>query len=416
MCPEISSDPLLLPDVVVKKILEFVDDDTLLTGRLVCQRWNTEITSRNGLWRRRCERSGVDVKDETFTSCDDFFSVFMNLRRLLHRMSSGESWQVEDNCDGAQCAFHREMMRYCECGEDWISDIVQADIKHMKRLEKKIAVCFSTPPSLPQLSDQEESVKSPDAEGIEDLAFELNVDHSDGHLAVAIQRRSTMCFVIVTTSGDILHHVFVEYDRLIEKLAPLLPGQGRYQFVCLSEKHLVTHSVQFGSSRVAVEQVWRKAIPARFADWPPGTISAGREFLLKCCSTTLQVFRMDDGTLAADIPGFLSSYRVKLSINRKSGLCPESMDKQVWYVQQAEASLKEDCEAGKRPEVVYILNTTWLNRLSPSTTQRDLPVAVIFSRENPRGKCLRWSEGLLGKTFPCHLNRRVNKLIDVTSD
>ncbi|KAL8582100.1 hypothetical protein ACOMHN_004020 [Nucella lapillus] len=41
---------MVLDDVVVDTILGFLDDDTLLTSRLVCQRWNKEITQRNGLW------------------------------------------------------------------------------------------------------------------------------------------------------------------------------------------------------------------------------------------------------------------------------------------------------------------------------------------------------------------------------
>ncbi|KAL8567851.1 hypothetical protein ACOMHN_058973 [Nucella lapillus] len=136
------ADPLLLPAVVVDNILEFVDDDTLLTGCMVCQRWRREITQRKELWRRRCERLGAHEPDKVFPSDTDLFSVYLNVMSVLRHMSTRNSWQVDDNCDGSQCVFHKELVSCSERvrREDWVSNIVP-DIKHKERVGKKIIVC-----------------------------------------------------------------------------------------------------------------------------------------------------------------------------------------------------------------------------------------------------------------------------------
>ncbi|KAL8611341.1 hypothetical protein ACOMHN_014396 [Nucella lapillus] len=396
------ADPLLLPAVVVDNILEFVDDDTLLTGCMVCQRWRREITQRKELWRRRCERLGAHEPDKVFPSDTDFFSVYLNVMSVLRQMSTRDSWQVDDNCDGSQCVFHKELASCSERvrREDWVSNIIP-DIKHKERVGKKIIVCTSrgelivldeekkkvtwrtekqatdiftrfedliftitsfghielyslggkcrviqtggilrgvevvhvhpTAPLLlvwlqnnkvflvndemqvfplhlpsPQLSEQQESLDSTDAEPIEFRYFETNVELSEGQLALVIQRRSSVCAVIFTSSGDILHHVFFSCDHLIKWTSPLKLGQGWNQCVCLSEGYLVAHSIHFGSSRITLQQLWRKALPAKFAACPPRTVLAGRKFLLCSGGTTLQVYRMDYGTLAAYFPVFLN--------------------------------------------------------------------------------------------------------------
>ncbi|KAL8581550.1 hypothetical protein ACOMHN_042942 [Nucella lapillus] len=137
------SDPLLLNDLVVSTILEFVDDDTLLTGRLVCQRWKSEITQRTGLWRRRCERlCGAHEPDKPFPPETDFFRVFLNLQKVLGRMACRESWQLDDDCDGSQCGVHKELARRCEWRRQvkWLNTIVP-DIKYHLFFDKKIVIC-----------------------------------------------------------------------------------------------------------------------------------------------------------------------------------------------------------------------------------------------------------------------------------
>ncbi|KAL8583913.1 hypothetical protein ACOMHN_009666 [Nucella lapillus] len=107
------SDPLLLDDLVLDNILEFVDGDTLLTGRLVntqvCHRWKTEISQRSGLWRRRCERLGVLEPDKTFPPETDFFPMYLKSSRLLRQIARGQAWQVDDHCDGSHCLLHKEV-------------------------------------------------------------------------------------------------------------------------------------------------------------------------------------------------------------------------------------------------------------------------------------------------------------------
>ncbi|KAL8564699.1 hypothetical protein ACOMHN_004192 [Nucella lapillus] len=61
------------------------------------------------------------------------------------------------------------------------------------------------------------------------------------------------------------------------------------------------------SCGIVVEQLWKKALPARFsADLVGGAIMAGEKFLLCCEGTALRVYRMDDGTLAAESTAFLN--------------------------------------------------------------------------------------------------------------
>ncbi|KAL8589780.1 hypothetical protein ACOMHN_020783 [Nucella lapillus] len=484
------SDPLLLPDVVVDHILEFVDDDTLLTGRLVCRRWNREISSRNELWRRRCERSGVDMKDETFTSCDDFFTVFLNFRSVLRQMSAGVSWQLDPDCDGSHCNLHNGKGIIIVGGHqrrnhllDWVFDIVPV-FKYKEHLGKKLVVCtedgelvvldmehrevtwrtgtlvtglvrlfegciftitslgtveaYSLDGSVcrvtktgwkpedveavcvhpvapfllvwlasdevflvndemqvfplhlpsPQLPQQEESVEFPDAEeGIEDLAFELLVELSYEQLAVVVQRRSTMCFVLFTPSGDVLHHIFVKCSHLIAWPGELVEDRY-YRCVCLSEGHVVEYSVQFGSSRVTVEEAWRKALPARFADWPSGVMTAGRQFLIAGESTTLHVFRMNDGALIADFP-FFNSHKLKFHYAPKNGFC-RGYDTH-WTTPNREA------QAGERIEIIFLFETRWLDGLSPSTMLENQPLAVSHvcsAMTAKKANCLRWVDGL----------------------
>ncbi|KAL8604819.1 hypothetical protein ACOMHN_028447 [Nucella lapillus] len=485
------TDPLLLTDLVVDSILEFLDDDTLLTGRLVCQRWKREITERTGLWMSRCEGLGAHKPEKTFPPETDFFRVFLNLRRISLQMSSRESWQLDHYCDGSQCVFHEELESHHErqYNDNWISGIVP-DIKYVRRFEKEIAICTThgelivldeekkevawrteklgtdiihkfkdviftvtsfgnievyplhgkcevtdtggklvgviavyahpTAPFLlvllrnnqvflvsdqmqlfplrlpsPQPSEQQDGQVSTDAEPIVGLFFEMNVAHSDDLLAVAIKRRSSMCFVIFTAGGDVLHHVFLLYNISSEWSAPLERGQGRYRFVCLGEEHIVAHSIHFRFSGITVEQAWKKALPARFAESPHEMIAAGQTFLLALEGTTLQVFRVEDGTLAADFSDFFSSRCIKLIFTRHAG----SIDQIVRTVQQVEKRIDLNGEGDSRQrtsERTYIINYDWLNGLSPSTMRPDFPVAVIFSTENLWGSCLRWSDELWG--------------------
>ncbi|KAL8575703.1 hypothetical protein ACOMHN_055892 [Nucella lapillus] len=47
--------------------------------------------------------------------------------------------------------------------------------------------------------------------------------------------------------------------------------------------------------------------------------------------------------------------------------------------------------------MLYIIGTGWLDGLSPSTLRRDFPVAVITSKEHPKGS---------GETAPFHMKGR----------
>ncbi|KAL8604066.1 hypothetical protein ACOMHN_024891 [Nucella lapillus] len=233
----------------------------------------------------------------------------------------------------------------------------------------------------PQPSEQQDGQVSTDAEPIVGLFFEMNVAHSDDLLAVAIKRRSSMCFVIFTAGGDVLHHVFLLYNISSKWSAPLERGQGRYRFVCLGEENIVAHSIHFRFSGITVEQAWKKALPARFAESPHEMIAAGQTFLLALEGTTLQVFRVEDGTLAADFSDFFSSRCIKLIFTRHAG----SIDQIVRTVQQVEKRIDLNGEGDSRQrtsERTYIINYDWLNGLSPSTMRPDFPVAVIFSTEN----------------------------------
>ncbi|KAL8567262.1 hypothetical protein ACOMHN_023305 [Nucella lapillus] len=54
-----------------------------------------------------------------------------------------------------------------------------------------------------------------------------------------------------------------------------------------------------------------------------------------------------------------------------------------------------------RPQTLYILNTDWLDGLSPSATCTTIPMAYLSNRHNRRrGKCLRWSDKLWTNLFP----------------
>ncbi|KAL8572028.1 hypothetical protein ACOMHN_038386 [Nucella lapillus] len=130
------SDPLLLTKVAVDHILEFVDDDALLTGRLVCKNWKTEIRKRNALWKRRCERLGAHESDKAFPSDTDFFSLYLNLKGILHGMASGHSWSFSYN-DPSQCDFHREVGYKHVDRQAWVLSVA-TDIMQKKFWGKKI--------------------------------------------------------------------------------------------------------------------------------------------------------------------------------------------------------------------------------------------------------------------------------------
>ncbi|KAL8618410.1 hypothetical protein ACOMHN_050178 [Nucella lapillus] len=156
----------------------------------------------------------------------------------------------------------------------------------------------------PQLPEQQDGQEPAEAEPIVNLYFDVKVDHSNGQLAVAIKRSDSVCFVIFTTSGNILHHRFLKCDLLCELSASLEPGQGRYRFVCVSEGRVVARSIQFSSRGITAEQLCKTALPARSADWKRQLILAGKKLLLCKVATSLGVYRMDDGTLVGEIPGF----------------------------------------------------------------------------------------------------------------
>ncbi|KAL8604825.1 hypothetical protein ACOMHN_028453 [Nucella lapillus] len=478
------TDPMVLDDVVVDTILGFLDDDTLLTSRLVCQRWNKEITQRNGLWRRRCEQLGALKPNKTFPPNTDFFGVHGNLRKVLHQMFSGESWQVNDNCDGSQCTIHKGLAKYSQrqYQANWASNIV-ADVKCQQPFGNKMALCTTkgelvfldeetkevewrteknatdiiksfndviftitllgnievytldgkcevtdtdgklqdveavrthpTAPFLlvwlannkvflvndqmqlfplhlpaPKMPEQQDGHESTDAECILNLALG-DLSASDDQLALSIERKSSVCFVSLTTSGDILDHVFLKGDCFTTWPFPLEPGQGRYRFICVSEGHAVAHSIRFSSRGIAVEELWRKALPARLAAFPHEMVAVGQKFLLAYENTTLRVYRMDDGTLAAVIPNFLNS-----GLMMCVALAKGSVDHLVQKIHFMQEGINMASGTERCIQTLYTINYDWLEGLSPSNTKPDFPVAVTFSEEYPNGRCLRWSEGL----------------------
>ncbi|KAL8613585.1 hypothetical protein ACOMHN_022004 [Nucella lapillus] len=486
-----STDPLLhLTEVVADHILEFVDDDTLLTCRLVCKRWSHEIINRNWFWKKRCERLGAHDDPEAFPSDTDFFRVTLNIRWMFRQLSSREGWQVHDNCDGSQCDFHKKAADYCQ-RDNWVPELI-SDIKQKERTKKTTFVCTKegelialdenkrevtwrtqkrateifhivrnylvaitrtgdievysmtggctvretngqlrgvhqmyvhpTKPAIvmrlendqlflvnremqlflldipsPQLPAPEGNEESPSTEGIADLTIKVEVEFSDELLAMVVQRKSSMSFVIFTTNGEIVHRVVLKCQHVIAWHVPLAPEQGKHKCVCVIEGHVVAHAIHFRSDGIAVAEIWKKALPTRCADWPIGSISAGKKFLLAHDNNGgIQLYRMDDGSLAADFPIFTSSAKKKVNYFPKAVLCLQHKAKIVKGVGMSEARTKKRYKKERRPQKLYLTNTDWLDGLSPTTMDEDFPVGVIFSKEHLQGRCLRWTEGLWG--------------------
>ncbi|KAL8567277.1 hypothetical protein ACOMHN_023320 [Nucella lapillus] len=411
-----STDPMLLTEVVLDNILEYVDGDSLQAGRLVNRQWNTEITRRNTLWKRTCERLGAYKQDEAFPSDTNFFHVFLNIKKVLDQMFSREAWQLGDHCDGSHCAFHKELEGHRE--RRYLVDTIldtRPDIRDLHRFRNKIALTpfllillkssrvflvnermemfpLHFPPS--QQPPPQDSPASTDVVPIEDMYFERNVDLNDQQLAVTMTGKPLISFLIINTSGEILHNIIFKCDMYVKCPAP----QCGYGLVCVSEGHAMAHSIHVSSSGIEAEQLWKKALPDNVSTLPCGTIMAGRKFLLCCGGTTLQVYRMDGGTFVAESPVFLRDAKWKFSSLMMNGPYV-GMNAIVARVHIAERALVKHFTAEARPNVIYVTNTDWLDGLSPSTMREDLPVAVMFSPENPGGKCLRWCEGLWGNNF-----------------
>ncbi|KAL8589657.1 hypothetical protein ACOMHN_016041 [Nucella lapillus] len=450
---------MLLPDVV-DTILEFLDGDTLLTSRLVCQRWKTAISQRKGLWRRRCELLGAHKP--TFAPETDFFSMYMGLKRMLGQISRGEGWRADDVCDASQCLL-RDHLAKCndiierEGREDWISNFVP-DFMVKQRMEMKIILntrhgelvvlddeekkvawrternttayyilykdviftitllgnievyswdgrCAVTDtggklqgvqqihvdrtnlfllvllrdgrvflvdderpmlplhlpsPPLPEPRDGEESAAAQPIDGVQ---TRVNVDHSgdDGErqLAVIAERQSSMSFVTFTQTGDVLHHLFLKFDRLFGLSPALEAGEGRYRLVSLNGRQVVARSVHISSKGISVEQLWKRTVPAALQ---PRVLVAGQKFLICIDGSAFQVYRMDDGTLVADFSAFLNG-----------------IDKAAQLVYNPDM-----IEHERGSDMMCILNYDWLDGLSASTMRPDYPVAVMFSTETPR--------------------------------
>ncbi|KAL8604855.1 hypothetical protein ACOMHN_028483 [Nucella lapillus] len=75
----------------------------------------------------------------------------------------------------------------------------------------------------------------------------------------------------------------------------------------------------------------------------------------------------------------------------KTGSCTKLIKNSVNEISCREEGLNKD---EGRPESMYFVNTDWLDGLSQATMRPDTPVAILFTRDHPRGRCLRWSQGL----------------------
>ncbi|KAL8575705.1 hypothetical protein ACOMHN_055894 [Nucella lapillus] len=71
-----------------------------------------------------------------------------------------------------------------------------------------------------------------------------------------------------------------------------------------------------------------------------------------------------------------------------------SIEEVASRVNHIERGLLRFYRADTRPDMLYIIGTGWLDGLSPSTVRHDFPVAVITSKEHPKGRFLRWSGGV----------------------
>ncbi|KAL8602684.1 hypothetical protein ACOMHN_058637 [Nucella lapillus] len=347
-------DPLLLPDVVVSTILEFVYGDTLLTGRLVCRRWRREITRRKGLWRRRCEWLGAVSRDKAFPPKTDFFRVYLNLGDVLRRMFFRAGWRLEEHCDGSQCVFHREMARHEELDRhiEWISRVVP-HIKQTKRFGTKIAVCTA----YGELVVLEEETKQV-AWRTEKYATDIMGKYKDRIFTVTqfgkIELYSLDGKCAVTDTGGKLRNVM-----------SLLPFPAASFLLILLPNDQVFHfNDEMGVTPLRLPQQAEGEGSGRPTDADP--IKGIRKDKLACL--------MSNGPR-------------------------DSMDQVVQIVRHTEARLIRSHGTDDRPDFMYIVSNSWLDGLSPSTMAPDRPVAVIFSAQHPRGKCLRWSQGLWGNIY-----------------
>ncbi|KAL8595243.1 hypothetical protein ACOMHN_043395 [Nucella lapillus] len=231
--------------------------------------------------------------------------------------------------------------------------------------------------------------RDPDSLVFVDVFFGIEDDHSDGELDVAVQRDRSLCVVTFTTRGDIVGHLFLNGGPSF----PMKVEQSGRKCVFLRDGHVMAHSIQCGSGGIVAELLWKRPLPARFSYGLPGQLmKAGRKFLLCSNFTWAGVYRMDHGTLAAEFPFSFTDDR-ETSYHLMAG--PRgSVDEVTSRVDHIETGLLRFYRADTRPDMLYIIGTDWLDGLSPSTVRHDFPVAVITSKENPKGRCLRWSEGV----------------------
>eukprot|EP00745_Piridium_sociabile_P004205 TRINITY_DN124976_c0_g1_i3.p1 TRINITY_DN124976_c0_g1~~TRINITY_DN124976_c0_g1_i3.p1 ORF type:complete len:136 (-),score=16.84 TRINITY_DN124976_c0_g1_i3:87-494(-) len=71
----------------------------------VCRSWNAEITSRNYLWKQRCQRKHVFHFNLSTTPLDDVFHQYVLFHHVYHRMMSGDAFQVDKHSETLDC-FH----------------------------------------------------------------------------------------------------------------------------------------------------------------------------------------------------------------------------------------------------------------------------------------------------------------------
>ncbi|KAL8569725.1 hypothetical protein ACOMHN_007248 [Nucella lapillus] len=471
-----SSDPMLLPDVV-NNILEFLDGDTLLTGRLVSRLWRTKISERNGLWRRRYEQLGAHEPGNTFAPETSFCHVYKNLKRMFCQMARETAWKRIDRCSGSRFQFHKERERYSH----WVCKRFP-DVKQREFIGKKTIICRKSGELL-VLDEETKRVawrtwkhttdvftrfddfiftvtfcrnielysldvkceerdtggmlqgvwkaeahptahflvvslknetmflvndkmevfplklpysKSPEEESEQEEEIKclkvmyLNVDHNDEQVvAMAIDNEYHTCVVIYNKVGKILHKRFFKTEIYF----PIEFQQGGYRILCVNEWIAETFSVHVSSMGITVDQLWKKAIPARIPTLERvGYV--GRKFLLSLANGLVRVYRMDNGRLVAYIPVVCNIYRKHSFPTTRTA---SSMAELFVDINSTTGAIREHDKT--MPDMLFIVNFDWLNGLSPANMRPDVPVAILFNNETPWGRCVHWSEGLWDK-FP----------------
>ncbi|KAL8567261.1 hypothetical protein ACOMHN_023304 [Nucella lapillus] len=97
---------MLMPELVVDTLLEYLDSDSLLAFRMVNEHWKKTITASNSLWKKKCMWTDMHPEEVAKTPLSDtcFFDYFRACRRLSSRLAY--YWVVDHGCAGHGCSLH----------------------------------------------------------------------------------------------------------------------------------------------------------------------------------------------------------------------------------------------------------------------------------------------------------------------